>query len=41
MRRLPPDLSLAPGLGDVQDHCHADDDEHCSVAAARRWLAGL
>jgi len=33
MRRLPPDLSLAPGLGDVQDRCPADGDGHCSVAA--------
>jgi hypothetical protein len=32
VRRLPPDLSLAPGLGDVQDRCPADDGGHCSVA---------
>jgi len=36
VRRSPPDLSLALGLGDVQDRCPADDGGHRARRPARR-----
>jgi hypothetical protein len=36
VRRSPPDLSLAPGLGDVQDRCRADDGGHRTRRPVRR-----
>src|SRR5215475_8407536 len=35
-RRSPPDLSLAPGPGGVQDRCPADDGGHRTRRPARR-----